>query len=151
MGQHSGLESTHSPAEHQATPTKHLGLGSQQSSNELGLPETISEDNPNAERRKRLKLLLYVAPREGGTEELNLALSTGCNAYSSGKATNHEDVTVSLRKSMLLWISKLHQDPSYEEVELTIEEKLDDESSGGRNGKKGGEEDAVIDMTSVST
>ncbi|OKL60525.1 hypothetical protein UA08_04283 [Talaromyces atroroseus] len=52
----------------------------------------------------------------------------GCNTHSSGEAVNHEDAVVSSWQAMLIWLDKLHYDPSHEEVEFIMEEVVDDEA-----------------------
>jgi hypothetical protein len=52
------------------------------------------------------------------------ALDYGCNTYSSGEELNEECIIVSAWKSMLVWLDRLHADPTYKEVQVTIEQAV---------------------------
>lgn len=69
----------------------------------------------------------------------------GCNTYSSNEAVNHEDVVVASWPSMLQWLDKLYVDPSYEEVEMTVEEPIREDEEEWEKWRRR-EIDAVDDM-----
>lgn len=78
-------------------------------------------------------------------------LEHGCNTYSGNEPVNHEDVIVSSWRSMLQWFDKIHADPSYEEVEFVIEEKVEDGEEYEKWEKwRRGEIDAVDDMRKLA-
>ncbi|KAH8692987.1 Arb2 domain-containing protein [Talaromyces proteolyticus] len=54
-------------------------------------------------------------------------LEYGCNTYSSGEPMHSEATIVSCWRNMLQWLDKLHASPSYEEVELIIQEQVEDD------------------------
>ncbi|GAM41283.1 hypothetical protein TCE0_042f14298 [Talaromyces pinophilus] len=75
-------------------------------------------------------------------------LQHGCNTYSGNEPVNHEDVIVSSWQSMLQWFDKVYADPSYEEVEFVIEERVEDDE--GWEKWRRGEIDAVDDMRKLA-
>ncbi|KAL1886116.1 hypothetical protein Plec18167_000045 [Paecilomyces lecythidis] len=104
-------------------------------------PESSSSATENSfENFVSSRCRAYVLSNRSLGDPVPGAVDHGCNCYASGEELNVECIMPKAWKSMLEWLEKAHDDPTFGEVQLVLKDDLEDDTEAVDSEAKGDEE-----------